>query len=50
MHEHLIKQECLKILKGHNFETKKMGASILLRRPDLIRIPIKLHEEIPHSY
>ena len=47
-------QECLgeKLSKRCNLETKKGETIILVRdsRPDLIHIPIKLHEDILNGY
>ena len=40
--------------KGQNLESKKGGRGQFFlystRRPDLVHIPIKLHEDIPNSY
>ena len=37
--------------KGHNLETKEGGSFMFAtRRPDLIHIPINVHEEILNGY
>ena len=40
--------------RGHNLGSKKEGAIIIVHvmycSPDLIHIPIKLHEDIPNNY